>query len=130
MREGECVISFGVSQGDDMNLQSFRLSGVLLLLVAILFFVSLPAHAQGEAAAVFKAKCAVCHGQDATGNVPMGKTLKVPDLHSAEVQKQTDAQLTDSITNGKGKMPAYKGKLTEEQIKQLVAYTRELAKKK
>ncbi len=60
----------------------------------------------------------------------MGKTLKVPDLHSAEVQKQTDAQLTDSITNGKGKMPAYKGKLTEEQIKQLVAYTRELAKKK
>jgi mono/diheme cytochrome c family protein len=112
-----------------MNLQSIRLGGIFLLLVAILFFVS-PVHAQGDAAAVFKAKCAVCHGQDGTGNVPMGKTLKVPDLHSAEVQKMTDAQLTDSITNGKGKMTAYKGKLTEEQIKQLVVYTRELAKKK
>jgi len=113
-----------------MTLHSIRFSGVLLLLVAILFFVAAPAHAQGDAAAVFKAKCAVCHGQDATGNVPMGKTLKVPDLHSAEVQKQTDTQLNEAITNGKGKMTAYKGKLTDEQIKQLVVYVRELAKKK
>jgi len=107
-----------------------RIACVSLLLIAILGFVSLPGHAQGDAAALFKQKCAVCHGADATGNVPMGKMLKVPDLHSADVQKQTDAQLTDAITNGKGKMTAYKGKLTDDQIKQLVAYTRELAKKK
>jgi mono/diheme cytochrome c family protein len=47
------------------------------------------------------------------------------------VQKQTDAQLNDSIANGMGKkMPAYKGKLTDDQIKGLVAYLRDLAKKK
>jgi mono/diheme cytochrome c family protein len=46
------------------------------------------------------------------------------------VQKQTDAQLNASITNGMGtKMPAYKGKVTDAQIKQLVAYIRAMAKK-
>jgi len=46
------------------------------------------------------------------------------------VQKQTDAQLNDSITNGKGtKMPAYKGKITDDQIKGLVGYIRSFAKK-
>ncbi len=52
------------------------------------------------------------------------------DLRADAVQKQTDAQLTDSITNGKGaKMPAYKGKITDDQIKGLVGYIRDLAKK-
>lgn len=61
----------------------------------------------------------------------MGKQLGVTDLRSDDVQKQTDAQLTESITNGKGKkMPAYKGKITDDQIKGLVGYIRELAKKK
>jgi len=56
--------------------------------------------------------------------------LGVKDLRSDEVQKQTDAQLSDIITNGMGKkMPAYKGKLTDDQIKGLVAYIRGLAKK-
>ena len=57
--------------------------------------------------------------------------MKAPDLRSEEVQKQTDAQLVDSTANGKGKkMPAYRDKLTGDQIQQLVAYIRELAKKK
>ncbi|MGB0033906.1 MAG: cytochrome c, partial [Candidatus Acidiferrales bacterium] len=68
---------------------------------------------------------------DGSGSTPTGKAMGSPDLRSAEVQKQTDAQLIDVTTNGKGKkMPAYKGKLTDDQIKQLVAYIRELAKKK
>ncbi len=41
----------------------------------------------------------------------------------------TDAQLIDATTNGKDKMPAYKGKITDGEIKQLVAYIRQLAKK-
>jgi mono/diheme cytochrome c family protein len=60
----------------------------------------------------------------------MGKQLGVTDLRADAVHKQTDALLNDSITNGKGKkMPAYKGKLTDDQIKGLVGYIRELAKK-
>ena len=55
--------------------------------------------------------------------------MKARDLSSPEVQSQTDAQLTEIVTNGKNKMPAYKGKLTDDQIKGLVVYIRELAKK-
>lgn len=100
-----------------------------LLACAGLFLLTAPAHAQGDAASLFKAKCAPCHGPDGKGDTSMGKTLKVRDLSSDDVQKQTDAQLTDIIATGKGKMPAYKGKLTDDQIKQLVGYIRTLKKK-
>jgi len=83
-----------------------------------------------DAAALYKTKCQACHGADGTGNTPMGKKLAARDFSSPEVQKKTDAELTDIITKGKEKMPAYKGKITDDQIKQLVAYTRELGKKK
>ena len=67
----------------------------------------------------------------AVGNSDMGKKLKSPDFARRRYRRETDAQLTDGITNGKGKkMPAYKSKLTDDQIKDLVAYIRELAKKK
>lgn len=101
---------------------------MLLSMLALAFGGSL--HAQ-DAPTLFKTKCAACHGADGTGNTTMGKSLGAKDLGSADVQKQTDAQLTDSITNGMngGKMPAYKGKLTDDQIKGLVGYIRSLAKK-
>ena len=83
-----------------------------------------------DAAALYKTKCQACHGADGSGSTPMGKKLAARDFRSAEVQKKTDAELTDIITQGKDKMPAYKGKITDEQIKQLVAYTRELGKTK
>lgn len=78
---------------------------------------------------IYKAKCPACHGPDGKGEVPMGKKLGAHDLSSAEVQKQSDAQLTEVITKGKNKMPAYEGKLSKEQIAQLVAYIREISKK-
>ena len=59
----------------------------------------------------------------------MGKKLNIRDLGSPEVQKQTDAELTTIVTKGKGKMTPFEGKLTAEQIGQLVAYIRELGKK-
>jgi mono/diheme cytochrome c family protein len=56
----------------------------------------------------------------------MGKTMKLRDLGSADVQGQSDADLTGIITNGKGKMPKYDGKLTADQIKDVVKYIRTL----
>jgi mono/diheme cytochrome c family protein len=114
-----------------MNVAVVRILRTLVALVAIGFLFATPLRADGDAASLFKAKCAVCHGPDGSGNTTMGKQMQSPDLRSDDVQKQTDAQLIDSTTNGKGKkMPAYKDKLTGDQIKQLVAYIRELAKKK
>ena len=82
-----------------------------------------------DAAATFKDKCAGCHAPDGSGNTTIGTKLKMRDLRSPDVQKQTDAQLTDIITNGKSPMPAYKGKITDVQIKELVGYVRRIAKK-
>jgi cytochrome c5 len=54
----------------------------------------------------------------------MGKKLNVKDIGSPEIQKMTDAQLTEIVAKGKNKMPAYDGKLTADQIKALVAHMR------
>jgi mono/diheme cytochrome c family protein len=85
--------------------------------------------AQGTAEATFKAKCAGCHGPDGAGSTPAGKAMKVRDFHSPEVQKETDAELTDVITNGRNKMPKYADKLKDTEIKDLAAYCRGLGKK-
>src|SRR5271157_5307162 len=80
----------------------------------------------GDAAALFKSKCAMCHGPDGTGST-MGQKLGVKSYKSPDIQKQSDADLKNDITNGKGKMPAYKS-LTPEQVDGLVKYVRELGK--
>ena len=79
-----------------------------------------------DGAADYKAKCAMCHGADGKGDTSMGKMMKIRDLSSADVQSQSDADLNNIITNGKGKMPKYDGKLTADQINGLVKYIRTL----
>jgi cytochrome c6 len=93
-----------------------------------LVLTSVPVHAE-DAAALYKTKCAACHGADGKGETPIGKTNKIRDLGSAEVQAQSDADLTTLIANGKGKMPAYGKSLKPDQVKDLVAYIRTLGKK-
>lgn len=96
---------------------------LVVLMFAIVFSGS--SLAQG-AADQFKAKCAMCHGADGKGQTAMGKTMNIRDLGSADVQGQSDADLTNIITNGKGKMPKYDGKLTKDQIGDVVKYIRTL----
>ena len=81
-----------------------------------------------DAAAVYKGKCAMCHAPDGGGDTTVGKSLKVRDLRSAEVQGQTDDQLLETIAKGKGKMPAYEKTLGADKCKDLVAYIRTLKK--
>ncbi|HKV26310.1 MAG TPA: cytochrome c [Candidatus Acidoferrum sp.] len=85
--------------------------------------------AQETGKSLFTAKCAMCHGADATGKTPMGQALKIPDLHSDAVQKLSDAELTEIVTKGKNKMPAYESKLSKEEIGKLVEFVREMGKK-
>jgi len=112
-----------------MNHRRSRTGSAAILLAAFLCFIVAPTEAQ-DGAALYKSKCVVCHDADGSGTGAMGKQLGATDLRSTAVQGKTDAQLTDGITNGVGtKMPAYKGKLTDDQIKGLVGYIRSLAKK-
>lgn len=105
-----------------MKYISFRVVLVTLLACGLIAVCAAPAVAQ-DAAATYKSKCAMCHGPEGKG----GK-MGTRDFASPEVKAQTDAQLTDIIAKGKGKMPAYAAKLKDTEIKDLVAYVRTLAK--
>jgi cytochrome c6 len=115
------------------RLQNLPLLVALTLVAGPLVAVTSPfAAAQGSqesGAAVYKSKCATCHGQDGSGNTPVGKSLQVADLRSADVQKKTDAELTQSIAEGKGNMPAFKTSVTENEIRAVLTYVRSLAAK-
>lgn len=78
---------------------------------------------------IYNQKCVSCHGADGAGNTAQGKELKVRDLRSPEAQKQLDAKLLEILSKGVKKMPGYEKSLGAEKCKELVAYTRELAKK-
>ncbi len=97
--------------------------------IGLALFFGLPAKAQETGESLFKSKCAMCHGPDGAGKTTMGQALKIPDLHSPDVQKLSDAELSTIVTKGKNKMPAYEAKLSKEQITLLVGYIRDLAKK-
>jgi cytochrome c6 len=99
----------------------------LFVILSLAILIILPATlAAADGAAVYKAKCAMCHGADGGGMTPMGKSMKLRDLRSSEVQKLSDAELTKVTADGKGKMPAYKGKLTDAEISAVVAHMRTL----
>ena len=79
-----------------------------------------------DGAATFKAKCAMCHGADVSAITVMGKSMGLKSLSSPEVQKMSDADLTALVNTGKGKMPGYKGKLSDNEISAVVQYVKTL----
>jgi len=105
-------------------IQAVRTAAVILLAALI----AGPAFAQAPGADTYKAKCAMCHGADGLAATPMGKTMKILSFKDASMVKAPDAQFIASTKNGKGKMPAYTGKLTDAQIKDVISYIRTLQK--
>jgi mono/diheme cytochrome c family protein len=99
------------------------------MLLAGLGFLSAPVRADNAAEATYKAKCAMCHGPDGKGETATGKALKAGSFAAPDVVKMSDDDLATVITKGKNKMPSFEGKLKKEEIEQLVAYIRQLAKK-
>jgi mono/diheme cytochrome c family protein len=103
---------------------------VWLLVGSATVAVAASASGNDPGASTFEVHCATCHGQDGSGNTAIGKSIKIPDLHSAEVQSQPDAQLAEIIANGKGAMPGFKSNLSKDEIDALVKHVRQLAEKK
>ena len=85
-------------------------------------------HAQ-TGAATYTSKCQMCHSADGSGSTPAGKAMKAIPFSSPDLIKASDAQLIASTKNGKGKMPAFGAKLSDAEIKDVVAYIRTLQKK-
>lgn len=91
--------------------------------------ISIPVLAQSPGADTYKAKCAMCHGADGLATTQVAKMMQVPSFKSPDMMKMTQAQMIEATTNGKAKMPAFKGKLTDAQIEQVVGYIRSLQRK-
>jgi cytochrome c oxidase cbb3-type subunit III len=95
------------------------------ILIGFVFAFALGA-AEGDA--VFKARCTACHGADGKGKAAIG----TPDFTSAKtLSGLSDTDLIDTVTNGKKGtiMPAWKGKLSDEEIAAAVSYVRSLGRK-
>ena len=99
-----------------------------LAVIAVAFILSAASFAADSGADLYKAKCASCHGADGKGDTAMGKSLKLKDLASEDVQKMSDADLEGIIEKGKKPMPAYEGKLSKDQITEVVKYIRSMKK--
>ncbi len=110
-----------------MNKLKLTLSVGAILLAASVFTTMQPLSttaAVQDGATLYKTKCVSCHGVDGSGNTAAGKKLNVRDLRP-EIKKMSDAQISELITKGKGKMPANKS-FSADQVKQLVAHVRGL----
>jgi cytochrome c6 len=112
-----------------MMRKSVRVFLFVGIAISLMFLASGRARAQGAGEKVYKAKCASCHGADGTGATPAGKATKARDFCSDEVKKETDEEWTSIIVKGKNKMPSYDKKITDSEIKDVVAYIRGLCKK-
>ncbi|MFZ0918066.1 MAG: cytochrome c [Candidatus Udaeobacter sp.] len=106
---------------------------IIILTISILIAAPLAVRA-ADAKTNWANNCVQCHGPDGKANTKMGKTLSAKDLTDPKVQAEfTDAKATQSIKegvkqNGKTTMKAFGGKLTDDEIKALVAYVRTLKK--
>jgi len=99
---------------------------IQVVLTAALLSLGVASASAEDAAATYKSKCLACHSANGTGDTAAGKKLGVKDFHSPEIAKMSDQELFDITKNGKAKMPKYEGKLTDDQIKELIMYIRSL----
>ena len=103
---------------------SLKHAAILCLAVSMVT----PAFAQNGGADIYKAKCLMCHGATGLGDSPAGKALKAASFKDPAIVKASDSELVGVVTKGKNKMPTYEGKLTDAQIKAVIAYIRTLQK--
>lgn len=115
-----------------------RASAFAAALACVCVAASRAAHTQGHGrtqtainpAATFSKNCATCHGRDGHADTFKSRhRYHARDLTDARWQSEvSDERILESIREGRGRMPAFKGKLTGEQITSLLEYVRGLKK--
>jgi len=98
----------------------------LLVLAAAISLAGSLSFAQSAGEATYKAKCQSCHGAAGTPNPGIAKAMGVKPFSDPDVKKLSEADMIKATSDGKGKMPAFKGKLSDAEIKDTVAYLRTL----
>jgi len=110
-----------------------NLSHTLKIVVVVLLASCMAGwSARADVAATWQKNCQSCHGKDGKGNTTMGRKLSIKDLSDAATQAGfSDADATKAIKegvtdNGTEKMKAFGSKLSDDDVKALVAYVRTL----
>ena len=99
---------------------------------ALYLFLIAPAtlaFCEDPGASVYKSNCAPCHGDHGDSNTLAGKSFKAPPLTNLDIFKKSDQELVAFIKKGKGQMPAWDETLSDNEIKDVIAYIHNLAKK-
>ena len=109
-----------------MRRMFFQLAPASIFICLAILLLSSGLHAQGDVAKAYKTNCVLCHAADGSASTTVGKSLKIRDLRSAEVQSQTDDQLFAIVASGKGKMPGFEKSLGADACKALIAHIRTL----
>ena len=91
-----------------------------------------PADEFARAKANYAKNCEGCHGPNAEGGLAKvnNKQIKVPSLKAEHAIKHPDEKLTKMITNGEEEMPAFKDKLSQDEINEMVRYIRKVVQAK
>lgn len=103
-----------------MQINRLFVSALTLGLLTVNVFAADP-----SAADLYKSKCQACHGPGGKATA-VGKKLGARDFQDPDVAKMSEEELAKITTDGKNKMPSYKGKLTDDQIKGLAKYIKEM----
>jgi mono/diheme cytochrome c family protein len=102
--------------------KTFRIQSVLAVAIAMTCAVCF---AQSGGEAVYKAKCAMCHGANGVPPAAMGKAMGIKPATDADQKKLTIDQIVAAIKSGKGKMKPVAG-LTDQQMKDSAAFYKNL----
>ena len=98
-----------------------RMQVVLALMISV---AGTMGFAQSGGEAIYKANCQSCHGSTGTPNPGIAKAMGVKAATDPDYKKASEADMIAAVTNGKGKMKAFSGKLTDAQIKDAIGYFR------
>lgn len=101
---------------------------IIMALVAASSFGQPDNKSAAKGQEIFQEQCVGCHGPDGNGQTDMGKKLGAANLTSSAVQQLSDSELEKVVKSGKKKMPSFDQKLSDDDIKSVIAYVRQLGK--
>lgn len=102
-----------------------RLHHAFLVGATLFCFATSAFGADQTAQDLYKSKCQSCHGPDGKATA-IGKKMGAKDFNDPDVVEMTEEEIVQITKDGKNKMPAYKGKLTDKQIAELAKYIKEM----
>ena len=116
------------------NLRVLMKSKITWIVLMAVMLATVPALVAADTKETYDKSCAACHGKDGKADTAAGKKLKAKDFTDAKVQAgMKDEEMIKAIKEGikegdKTKMKGFGDKLSDDEIKQLIAYVRSFSK--